>query len=435
MNVFLPAAVSFLIRAIPAHLMAYFPFRDRLRQPLWKVLLPVSLLQLVQALLYGYVALRGGSGVWVSYGFALVYMAIYFSNVRDDRFKVLFLYLFVMDYVMILWGISAFLEARFFYRPDTDFNSWTSAVLNLIVLAVSAPFTLSFFSSAREKVFSSDAPVFWRTAWMVPAFTTAIVVIFTANFDAGEARTFRFLFARVLLLLCGLVVYSLLLDALDSIRCQAALAEQAAMQEQLLNLQRMQHKQMLKHMEEVREARHDMRQHLGVLNAFLEKGDIAGMRAYLEAYAGKLPTDASRTYTRNFALNAVCVYYAEEARKHHIRCDIVLDMPERLPMSEPEVCALLGNLLENAVEACRAVDCTDPFIRVRGIHEENHIVLAVDNSCSQEPKWENGRLLSSKHGGFGIGTRAVRETAERSGGAAEFFCRDGIFYASVFLYG
>lgn len=104
-------------------------------------------------------------------------------------------------------------------------------------------------------------------------------------------------------------------------------------------------------------------------------------------------------------------------------------------MNEPEVCALMGNLLENAVDACRGMDDNPRFIRMRGICEGNHIILTVDNSCPREPLWSSGRLLPSKHEGFGTGTYAVREAAERSGGAAEFAFRDGVFYASVMLYG
>lgn len=435
MSVFLPATINFLLRAVPAHLMAYYPFRDHLRVPVWMVLLPLGLIQTVQSVLYGLDIWRGGSGLEVSYSFALVYMAIYFGFVRDDRFKVLFLYLLVTDYVMILRGSAAFLEARFLYRPGMTFDSWTSVALNTAVLAISAPFMLRFFSNAREKVFSTNAPLFWKTAWIIPAFNTAIVMLFTADFDPESVRSLRFLLVRLCLLLCVFVVYSILLDSLDGIRRQAALEEQAAMQEQLLNLQRMQHDRLLKHMEAVKAARHDLRQHLGVMDAYLAKGDIDGLKQYLQAYGRTVPSDTQSTFTRNFALNAVCAYYAEEARKYEIKYDVKLDIPEYLPMDEPEVCALLGNLLENAVDACRGTEHGPRFIRMRGLCEGDHIVLTVDNSCAREPLWSSGRLLSSKHKGFGTGTYAVREAAERSGGAAEFSFKDGVFYASVILYG
>ena len=111
-----------------------------------------------------------------------------------------------------------------------------------------------------------------------------------------------------------------------------------------------------------------------------------------------------------------------------------MDIPEQITISEPEVCALLGNLLKNAVEACQEVHGSVPFIRVRGTSEDGHIVITVDNSCEQEPTWENERLLSTKHEGYGIGTWAVQTAAEQNGGSANFSCKDGVFYAYVFLY-
>ena len=435
MDIFWPATANLFVRAIPAHLMAYYPFRDRLRFPLWKVLLPVVLIQSVNSLCYGYAVAQIGVGRMVEYGFALIYMAIYFLSVRDDRTKVLFLYLFVTDYVLILRGVSTVLEARFFYHPVMSMDSWTSVLFNLAVLTASAPFALRFFANARDKVLNTDAPVFWRTIWMIPAFTTAIVMIFTSDFQAEKVRSFRFLIARVLLLLCVFVVYSILLDALDGIRRQAVLAEQAEVQEQLLNLQRTQHEQLLQYNEEVKAARHDLRQHLNVIRAYLDKHDIDGLEDYLTVYEKSLPPDIRQTFTKNFALNVVCTHYAEEARKYEIDYDVELDMPERLSMNESEVCALLGNLLENAVEACRKVRRSAPFIRVRGAWEDGHLVFAVDNSCEQEPAWKDGRLLSSKRAGrFGTGTWTIQRTAERSGGMAKFTYQNDVFYASVFLY-
>lgn len=429
------AAVNLFALSIPSHLMAYYPFRNDLRVPLWKVLLPVCLLQGAQSLLYGHIIFQGGSGRTVFYGCALIYMAIYFIAVRDNHFKVLFLYLFVTDYTIIQRGIAAFLETRLFYCSDMNYNTWTSVILNLAVLTVTAPFMLRLLSGAREKAFSVDAPKFWRTAWMVPAFTTTIVMVFTSSFAAKEVGSLRFLFSRVLLLLCAFVIYYTLLDALDGVRRQTALTEQTQMQEQLLSLQRTQHEQFVRHMEETREIRHEIRQHFSVMRAYLDQQDIEGAKAYLDAYAQTLPSDIRQTFTKNFALNAVCTSYGEKARKYGIDYDVELDFPERLPIDEPEICALLGNLLENAVDACREAAVLAPFIRVRGMWEDGQVVLTVDNSCKKEPRWQDGRLLSSKRDGFGTGTWIVQRTAERSGGVAKFAYEDGVFFASVLLGG
>ena len=136
-----------------------------------------------------------------------------------------------------------------------------------------------------------------------------------------------------------------------------------------------------------------------------------------------------------FRSNAVFSYYAEEARKNEIDFDVDCPLPEHLPTHEPEICALLGNLLENAIDACKDLTDVAPFIRVCGKCQEHMIILAIDNTCLNEPKQENGRFLSTKHKGYGTGTYSVKATAERNGGSVKFEYKNGVFYASVLLYG
>lgn len=435
MSTFWTAAVHLFLLAMPAHILAYYPFHGRIRGSRVKILVLIVIIQVIEALLYGLQIARGGSGRETEFGFALVYMCVYFFCVKDDYFKLLFLYLFVMDYVIILRGFCAFLEARFFYSPDMVFYSFRSTLIYTAALAVTVPFMLYFFFHARKQVFDMDAPTFWRVAWMAPALTTGIVLIFTGDFTLEQVYSFKFLLARTLLLLCVFVVYFLLLKSLDSIRRQAVLAEQAAVQEHLLHLQKTQQAQFLRHMDEIRTARHDLRQHLSVIRSCLEKEDTDALKTYLDAYEQKLPADIHRVFCQNFAVNCILAYYAEEARKYKIDYRINCDFPEQLPVSEPELCALLGNLLENAVEACKDVDPAVSFICVNSLCGQEHIVLTVDNSCSREPVMENGRFFSARHEGYGTGTYSIKDTAERNGGTAEFSFKNGVFYASVLLYG
>lgn len=103
-------------------------------------------------------------------------------------------------------------------------------------------------------------------------------------------------------------------------------------------------------------------------------------------------------------------------------------------MDEPELCALLGNLLENAVEACRVVqDEMAAYIRLHIRLDGNLLSITVDNTCPVPPAEQDGRLLSSRHEGYGVGTRSVRSVAEKHHGSARFEWRDGEFFASVLL--
>ena len=100
-----------------------------------------------------------------------------------------------------------------------------------------------------------------------------------------------------------------------------------------------------------------------------------------------------------------------------------------------EFCVLIGNLLENAVDACADTDDgIQPFIRLHVCQTSSSMLsITADNTSASGPTWSGDRLLSTKHTGYGIGTESIRMIAERYHGDARFSWKDGMFYASVML--
>jgi len=435
MNIFWVSLAGQLVSVIPCHVLAYYPFRDHLKIRIWKIVALLSLIQSVTSVSYAYTATLGTPRWELQYLAAPLSMLVFFICVQADRFKLLFLYIFVMDYTLVTRGIAASLSVRLLHGQGTVPYVQIKPLIQLAVLAVSFPFMLRFFNSAKNRVLQIDAPYFWRTAWLVPALTTVIVLIYTGVFTPEQAQSWQFLLTRFLLLVCMFLVYSSLLRSLDTFRRQTALAEQAALQENMLVLQQTQYDQLLRYMDQIRTARHDLRHHWEAVRAYLDAQDPEGLRSYLDAYGKELPVNTQQLFCKNLAVNAVLNFYAETSRREQIEFTANMNLPDTLPVSEPELCALLGNLLENALDACREVKKKAPFIRLGGYADGNHVVLTVDNSCENVPARENDRFLSSKHSGCGIGTSSVRSTAERTGGTAELSCKDGVFYASVLLYG
>lgn len=434
MSVFWTAALNLVVETLPYRLLSYYPVRDRLRAPAWLVTLLIVSSELLAAALYGWSVMAGSTDRIVEILFLPVFMVIYFSCVRADVFRLLFLYFFILDYLLIARGLALFLEARLFFAPDMDFFTLRSALIHLSVIVVTTPFMCLFFKWTKEQVFRTEAPRLWKTIWLVPALTTFVAMAFTTDLRPETVMTIRFLLARVAVLVCIMVVYSVLLQSLDTVRAQAAAEEKGKQQEQLLALQRNQFEQLKRHMEETRKARHDLRQHLNLIQAYLDSGDRKTLQAYITAYGKSLPKDIEKSYCRNYATDLVIRYYAEEAKKDGINFLCQASLPEKLPMDEPELCALLGNLLENAVDACRGLpDHITALIRMHMRLDGNLLSITVDNTCPAAPAEQDGRLLSSRHEGYGVGTQSVRSVAERHHGLARFEWVDGEFRASVLL--
>lgn len=420
---------------LPFWVLSYYPFRRQLRFPWQTVVLIVGGSQIIQSFLYAWVSAHGFPARGVEFAIGVSCLVIYLICIRADRWKVLFLYIFIFDYLMITRGTAYFIEARLFegFQPSR-YPLW-STMVTLCLFAVTTPFMFLFLRRTKEQVFQSEAPDFWRTVWLLPAFTTGIVLMFTMDLSLDNVRQVQFLAARVLLILSMFIVYYILLRSLDGIREAAAAEERSRRLDELLALQRTQYEQISRHMEDTLRARHDLEQHLKVLHGLLRNGEQEAIRRYLVDYENCLPRNASRIYCDNQALNTIVSYYADQAEAADIDLFVRLWFSKELPVGEPEFCSLFGNLFSNAIEACRKVKGSRPFITINGDEESGRILLTVDNSCDQEPVIQDNRFVSTRHEGFGVGTESIRATAKRYNGWADFKYEDGIFYASVVLFG
>ena len=125
-----------------------------------------------------------------------------------------------------------------------------------------------------------------------------------------------------------------------------------------------------------------------MVQSCIGRDDKAGLSEYIEIYKTELPPDIREIYCRSQVINALICYYASQARRHKIRFEAQADYPEQCPVSDTEVTVILGNLLENAVEA---------------------------RLCEKNVKC------------------SIREIADRYGGDTLFEQKAGMFYASVWL--
>ena len=421
--------------SIPFFILALFPFRNQLRFPLKNITFLIFLGQLFQSSCYLYLVEHAKPTRMTDVLFAIVCLSLYFLCVKANPWKLLFLCFFIFNYIVTLRGICFFLESCFFSGSDLTFYSLhnESMLITSVFLLITLPPGLRFMENARERIFEVESPAFWHKACLLPFSGTFIICVYNFDLSIEVVRTPRFILTRIWLLVMTFMVYSILLEAFDIIRQQAMLRERADQQGTLLAIQHTQYQQLSRHMETVRQARHDLRQHLNVIDHYLGSGKTEDLKSYISQYRMTLPPDVARTWCENYAVNTIVCYYAEEARKAGIDFSVRLELPKQLSINEAELCSILGNLLENALDACRECTDTAPFIRIRAREEGGHIALAVDNTCCRAPMEENGRFRSSKHEGFGSGTASVRSIVQRYQGVTEFHYKDHIFFASVFL--
>ena len=203
-----------------------------------------------------------------------------------------------------------------------------------------------------------------------------------------------------------------------------------------LHWQKREYKRMQETIEKTRKMRHDMRQHLLVLKNLAQSRDVNQFQDYMKSYVSRQDMEQHLMLCDNFAVNALLQHYSSLAEKEGITLKMKVGFPEELPVSENDLVCVLGNLLENAVEACVRQTEGKKFISVQGelIHDSMAMVV-VRNSYSGEVREEEGHFISSKrkNGQFGIGLDSVRSFAEKRGSMMKVSYADHVFEVYVLL--
>lgn len=412
---------------LPFHLFAYVPFWDHLRFSKRTTALLLMLEQMLYTLLFIgllYLGISIENARLIALPF---YATFFFFFVNMDKGKIAFLYIFTTDYQMLISGTVSYLGNSVFHFA---LFTWPAGLWVLFLFFLTLPFMLLYICKTASFVFDIYAPAIWKTVWILPLSTSIMVLLYTHSFAQVNISM---LISRTLLMICMFLIYFYIIQALRQTQEHAVAQERARNMEHLIKIQANHYALIQSRMEETRRAQHDLRQHWRALQGYIDNKDIPALSDYIKTYSKNLPTETTSVYCKNYAINAVLHYYAEKAVQKDIDIEISFRTAEESIIPEPEFCVLLGNLLENAWEACLTSD-DKRFIRIHALQKENDtLTLTVDNTSPRPPQTEGESFYSSKHEGFGIGTASIRMIAEKYHGDARFQWKDSVFFASILL--
>ncbi|MDR0347097.1 MAG: GHKL domain-containing protein [Coriobacteriales bacterium] len=201
-----------------------------------------------------------------------------------------------------------------------------------------------------------------------------------------------------------------------------------------LDMQRTLYNKLTQSTEEVRALRHDLRHQLRAIHGYLQKGNVEGALGYVDAISGNIPEIGSKLLCDNFAVNAVAVHYLDIANENHIQTDLRLVVPTDLgQIPDNDMSIIVGNLFENAIEACQFVDEDKRFIRMSSKVVKKRLTLVIDNSFDGTYTERKGEFYSRKREGKGVGISSVRAVVERYGGSLKYEVANGVFMTSLYV--
>ena len=183
---------------------------------------------------------------------------------------------------------------------------------------------------------------------------------------------------------------------------------------------------------QAREFKHDIENQFLILKDMLENDDTDSAKAYLVKLGSYVRLANRLCYTGNNAVDSIVNIKGSLAQTYGIDFICKVNIITSIKADELELCRIIGNGLDNAIEGCQRSGAANKHIWISISEEREKIFLVITNTSD---KVDASVLSSTKKekGVHGIGTGSIKSSVDRLGGLVNFDCENGIFTLNIMV--
>ena len=181
---------------------------------------------------------------------------------------------------------------------------------------------------------------------------------------------------------------------------------------------------------------HDFNNHITVLYQFLLNNEVNRALKYLDDLGTPIKTLIEKTWTSNEVIDVIINSKLEKMNEYGIHSNFNVEFPSNSDIQSQDICAILSNLLDNAIEACEKNKvASNKWINLTIRVINAMIVIKVENSMEVKPIIKNNNLLTSKADDklHGWGIKIVKSAVEKYGGVIKYTVSEDKFRVVVTL--
>lgn len=428
-----------ILSVYPFFPLRHVPVMDRLKISFWKLMLYATAIMVVQGVSYLWLSQQYSFGTailaWHRKLFMIPYVLLTLTFSKDSKSKTLFMDFFMVGIVMSVIDLAYIIDRTWFYEAFIISPYRTDVfVRSAITLLLYPPLYLLFKNSLRP-VMKIETVTVWPYLTAIP-LTFAVVSIITTMEAFNHEISPVILSIRLSIILGSVLVSALLSKVVRQMESAVKAEEKNRQSERLLALQSEQYAALTRNMEQTRAARHDLRHQLAVISAMVEDKEYNNLKEFVERYRKSVPTDTEINFCENYAANSVMSHYFAIAKMEAINSiDVRCTLGEDSHVEDLDLCVLIGNLFENAIEGCKTLPVNERKIKLRMSNYLGQLLLTIDNTFDGNVKMVKDEILSRKRGNGqkGVGISSVEAIVQKYGGEIRWEQKSALFMVSVLL--
>ena len=186
--------------------------------------------------------------------------------------------------------------------------------------------------------------------------------------------------------------------------------------------------------QQMRGWRHDYRNHIQTMKSYASMEDLDSIKRYLDELDTDLSTVDTVIKTGNRMTDAILNSKLTLAEENglEIKCDAKL--PELIPINQVDLCILLGNLIDNAIEACEKIEEKQrKFLRIYLCVMKSQLYISISNATNEVVRKLDKEYITNKRGNHGYGLRRINLIVEKYKGFINRQNEPGVFVTEVML--
>ena len=185
---------------------------------------------------------------------------------------------------------------------------------------------------------------------------------------------------------------------------------------------------------QIRGWRHDYRNHIQMMKVLAANGDMDALKVYLDELDTDLNTVDTVVKTGNPMADAILNSKISLARSRNIPTQVDAHIPVKLKMSELDLCCIIGNLFDNAMEASMALPEEKRMIRVYMDMKGTQLYISFTNFTAAKKLSKVGKgFKTSKGEGHGFGLVRIDDIVSRYDGYLSRNSEDGAFTTEILI--
>jgi two-component system, LytTR family, sensor histidine kinase AgrC len=336
--------------------------------------------------------------------------------------------------IMSICGSSSYILARGLWPNEHNAQILAFIIIYLTLLIIATRVILVIARGAKQSMQQDVSGLRWLHYAFGPfnglLLIRIIYLSIRQDWKIMICNPFCYLFILLQVIWCLSILYHAVVTAQEKARASLELQ----LIQKGLKADKAYYEKLTAMLNDIRTMRHDLKYHISVMHNLIKQNKVEEAEIYITEIEAAIQKSYVPTFTINQVVNALLLDYHRRCTEKQVAFSTCIDLPGTLiSVSNIDLCIILGNLLENAMEATQRLKEDQRRIDLKAFCKGQNLIILATNSFDNVVLVQNGQLNSRKIDAGGIGCQSIRAIACKYQGEYLTQWQSSEFTASVIL--